>query len=354
MGLGFYGLLLPSILDVDDGRGEVATWLLTAGGSFLLPYALTSNRPVTWGMASLSGWGMTRGAIHGLLLHQLVEGEEEYPTEHFYAPSGSMHTYYADLDDYERTQQAMALGLSLVEGVAGYLWADAAEMDAGTAHTIGNAADFGLMWGADLAFIAGSSLDVEDRLSRATMLGGAALGLVLGPSYAAARDFTWGDADILMGAHAVGFSLGVAANYLVNLERDSPHLGGLLLLAGSGTTTAVGDHILRGRDFSVGQGALVNLGAVAGELIGLGLGTLVEDRSSEGRLTVTLGALGAAIGFGGTFSALAEDATWDRDRPDPTLRLQLSPVGLLRALGGPTGTGPAATSFPLLGVRVAF
>jgi hypothetical protein len=74
LGLGFYGWGIPVALNLEADQTVAALYMLTAGGSFFVPWALTRGAVVTRGMADLAGWGATRGIVQGVVLHELIRG----------------------------------------------------------------------------------------------------------------------------------------------------------------------------------------------------------------------------------------------------------------------------------------
>jgi len=139
---------------------------------------------------------------------------------------------------------------------------------------------------------------------RGLVLAGSLLGVPVGAGYAAARHHTWGDAEIQRMAYGTGLLAGfMVADWIDGL--DSPQVGGGAALAGSALGFMLGDHMLRDRDFSAGQGILVDLGTVAGTLIGLGTAALVSDSAGPNQTVgLVLSTAGAAAGLSLTFASL--------------------------------------------------
>lgn len=112
--LGYYGWVLPHALDIDKPETYVATYMLTSSAGFFCPLLFTRNRPVSDASATLSLYGATRGAVHGVLLDELFRG---------------------DFHDFQHVAAA-SLVTSLGEYAAGFIIADKAGMRAGTAEAI--------------------------------------------------------------------------------------------------------------------------------------------------------------------------------------------------------------------------
>jgi hypothetical protein len=274
-------------------------------------------------MANLSRYGTTRGIAHGLLLHQLLAGDgEDYTCE------GDV--CYEEGPD-ERAQAATALVASVGEGVAGYLWARGEDMTAGRANAIGLGGDFGLAGGLGLAYLAGAD-DVGERAAAAFALPAAAAGIYAGHRLSAGREITWGDADVVYTAGALGVLAGVAAADLLTLEERPLAAAGML---GGTAGLYLGGRHVRGADFTVGQASLNRLGAIAGGLVGLGLGSLVSVEAEDPTAGLTGAAAGAALGYLGTLRSLAPAARERRGESGPYgWKVQVSPAGVFGLASG--------------------
>jgi hypothetical protein len=81
--------------------------------------------------------------------------------------------------------------------------------------------------------------------------------------------------------------------------EDRRAIAGTLVVGGL-AGLYLGDRLLDGRDFSPGQGIVVELSTSAGALVGAGLGYLVspdDDDTAAGKVIATGAILGAAGGF---------------------------------------------------------
>ncbi|MFO7894755.1 MAG: hypothetical protein R6U63_13550 [Longimicrobiales bacterium] len=345
LGLTYYGWAVPAVLDIDSGRGALATYMFTAGASFVAPYLYTRTRPVTYGVANAGFWGATRGLSHGVYLVNIFDD-----TPSFRASTGA------------------ALAVSLGEGLLGYTWASETDMDAGTVHTIGNFGDFGTAVAGEIMLIAQPS---SDRLLYGTLLAGALGGVAAGARFAPDLPFTWGDAEIQRTAFALGAAHGgVVFDWLYGetpTDDDLRLLGGLLL-AGSVGGTYLAHRMLPDHEFSVGEGILVELGTVAGGLLGMGVAVLSGPAEMEdATLLFTMGAIGADLGFLATFNSLADNARQRAERSDApadartrleaapragALELHLDPAAL--ALLAPGTRANTNFALPLFSLRYRF
>ncbi|HSH44715.1 MAG TPA: hypothetical protein VK966_02610, partial [Longimicrobiales bacterium] len=292
-GLAFYGWAVPSIFDVDSTRGQVALYMLVSAGSILGPWLWSDDRAVTYGMSNAALWGASRGALHGLALHRLLEGAD--PPE-FSCPDATPECFEEaarDQDAWKRRRLATALALSVAEGVGALAWAKHDNASAGDAHLVGVASDFGAGWGIGLATLLGAE---EDGTGVAAAgLAGAAAGLAGGLLLADRRNYGWGDVEVRRAGGLVG---GYGGAVLADVAgSDEPELFAGLAVAGSVAGLALTERLLGEREFTAGEGMLVDLGTAAGGLLGLGLAFLATD-GGDPTPVLALSALGAGAGFG--------------------------------------------------------
>ncbi|HET7274682.1 MAG TPA: hypothetical protein VFI91_05855 [Longimicrobiaceae bacterium] len=331
----FYGWALPYAVGADDA-GAAGLYLATTAGSFFVPFIMTRDQPVTFGMANLSRFGVSRGILHGGSLYSLIRGEEE--------PEVCTDFCFDEEDVFERGRAAVAITASVAEGLGGYLWARNERMSAGTANTIAGGGDVGFLWGWGLASVLGDA-DLTDRLAAGAALLGAASGIVGGHSLAANRNYTWGDADMLYTAAFLGGYTGLATTDLLGINEDKAII--VAAIAGSAGGIIITDRMVMETDFTPGQATLNRLGAIAGGLAGAAIGVLVEEET----VAVAGGAIGAVLGFVGTYHALAPAARNQRGDGLSNWDVEITPHAALAALGsGATPKWPV----PVLQVRYRF
>jgi hypothetical protein len=284
LGLGLYGWALPRTLNIDpvaSTRAFVGTYMLTVAASFTVPFVLTRKNPVSAAEANLAFYGATRGIWHGVLVGALIAGD-------------------VDPDTRARGWATSMFAGSLTELVLGFYLAPALAPTAGRAHTIAAVGDFGLLLGFGGGYLLRlNQKDTADEQARgmaAAGLVGAGLGLAGGYVLAAARDNSWGDAEVLRLCWALGAWNGAAVADLVHsdLSLDNRTFTGLAV-AGGALGLLAGDRLVRHADFSAGESLLIDLGTVAGGLLGAGVAYLaVQD---DGPYLFASG-LGGLVGFG--------------------------------------------------------
>ncbi len=338
LGISFYGFAVPTVLDIDNARLALATYMLTAGASFVGPYLYTRSRPVTYGMANAGFWGATRGLSHGSYLANTLSD----------SPS-------------ERGTIGAMLAVSLGEGLIGYNWARQTDMSAGRAHTIGNYGDYGTATAGELLLMTQPD---DDRLIFGTLLAGGVAGLVAGAKWSPSLPYTWGDAEVERAAYFLGAAHGAMVYdwfWGDSGSDDELRALGALLMAGSVASTAAMHRALDGHDFSVGEGILVELGAVAGGLLGMGVGVLVGPEETDETLLFTLGTAGADLGFLILYHSLGESARRrardsDRGQADldtglDRLQLHIDPGALVMSTALRRNRGPG---LPVLSLSYRF
>ena len=178
------------------------------------------------------------------------------------------------------------------------------------------------------------------------MLSGTVAGTVGGAVLAGRRGFSFGDASVMRNAGV----LGVLVSEMVvdwfhpedNAYITAAMVGGLVGLAG-------GDRLVADTEFTVSQSVLVTLGLVAGGALGLGVG-YISSSNDNGTLLLTSSAIGATIGFAGTYASFRNTAR-ARRVGQSFLRLELSPLAAMAAAGRAPATLADA---PLLRLSARF
>ena len=246
---------------------------------------------------------------------------------------------------------ATALVGSLAEGIGALAWAKATDATAGEAHLVGVASDLAAAGAAGLGVVVGPE-NLDESAYWGLALAGAAAGIGGGLALNARRDHSWGDVEIFRAVGLLGAYTGFATARIVT--RDDERLFAGLALAGGTAGLIFGDRLVRDRDLAAGQGLLVDLGTVAGGLLGLGVAVLVGDQSaSDEKIYLGLSTAGAWAGFAATYASLSErsrpaDAGGSSDvrRDESALRLDLVPV--------PDATRGGSLSLPPLALRLRY
>jgi hypothetical protein len=341
LGVGLYGWLLPVGFDIESSRGTVATYLLTAGLSFYLPYRITRNTPVSIAERNAAIWGSTRGAIHGLILGELINGPEEAPP-----PFDPNQPFEEPNDDEVRA--LTTLGASVLETVLAYQSVNAWDSDEGEVAFWGAAGDFGIPFGFGLGYLAGlydqdSPICNEfgcyenDHWTRAgwtTVLGASIAAPLLAQASGEGARYTIGDARALRSFGLLGAQAAFVPAYAAfeseeeDDDLDKPAVA--MLLAGSAAGLWLGNEVLADRSLSGGDGALVLAGHVAGGLGALGLTYLVGGEDADPLVYITTSALGSLAGSLLTLSAVSGGPATAAPGEQQAARIEVSPLGVLQ------------------------
>jgi hypothetical protein len=302
LGLGFHGWALPYALDLNSARAGVATYLLTAGASFYLPYRISRERTVTEVHRDLSLYGGTRGILAGMLLGDAVVDQGG--------------------NSVGRARVAGGLTGSLLGSTAGFLAAGRAMPDPGRAALWSAMGDLGFLAGAAAAYAGGpyASRDVEIRegdlvytdsqlrnraLGHAITVAGGAGGLAAGAWLGGRSSYTEGNVGALRSSGILGAQVGATLTRGVGVDQPRPVIAGAL--AGGITGIILGDRLLQGRSLSQGEGLLVNAGHIAGGATALGLTWLaVEEIDDHPVLYLVTSTVGSLLGAGLVYRAVDE------------------------------------------------
>lgn len=336
LGLGFYDWALPTATDLHD-KNAVAAGMLAGAGSFFVPWLLTRNAPVTMGMAHLSLYGGTRGIVYGMLALEMVT-----------ASDAARATSDGRL--------ASGLAGSAVAGAGGYFWARARGMSPGGAHAIGTGGDFGLAFGLGIAELLDGDRTLldgdEGGLQYAAGLAGAAGGMFGGRWIERRRPTTWGDVEVTRMAGLVGAAAGLAVCDATGSENDDALLASGL--AGAAGGLVIGHHLVTSTQYTPGEALLVDTGAVAGALLGLGLAYLIgSDTGSSSDAYTASAALGAAGGFALTWATTRGEAS-RHAAVGSGWSVAIEPLALLAARSGRRAAPQRLPVTPFVRVRHGF
>ena len=359
LGLGFYGWALPEVLDIDSDRGRVATYLLTAGASFYLPYRLTRDLTVTSAHRDAVVWGGTRGIAYGALLGDLATLGDDHD------PARPGEPFEEDHDD--RWILGLGIAGSLAGQVLGYRSVSASGADRGDVALWSTVGDLGLATGFGTAVALGlyegeqrcdgdvcTSSDGEaTRAGHAATMALGAASLWGAHRWSRARDYTVGDARALLSFGLLGAQTVLPAAWAAFDDADDGERGlAASLVAGTAAGLWLGDRALRGRSLDGSDGLLVQAGHLAGGLGALGITYLLDGgRTADEAVYMGAAAAGSLVGSLLTFRAVAggrDDAPGDPERA-AGLRVRVTPLGLLAGAFARPGAAPPRA--PVLQVR---
>lgn len=303
LSLGYYGWAVPVTFDVKDGKTVAALYMLTSGAGFFIPLYVTRNMEVTDAEATFSLYGATRGIVHGMFIYGLFRGRK----------AGA--------------REAIASGMvgSMSEAIAFFYVADKSNMTPGTAEVICIGGDFGLGLGIGTTHLANFLREDNERLFCTSILCGSGAGLLAGKFLADQQPYTRGDAYVLRGAGILGAYLPLGAVDMSKPKDDKAYTAAAM--AGSVAGLGLGHFLVKGKDFTTGQGSLINLGEFAGGLVGLGIAYLASSKDDNSALYLTSSAVGATAGFWLVYRSFARSArSYEKSS---SWNIQFSPEGFL-------------------------
>ncbi len=276
LGLIAYGPATAAILS-DDAAAAAGGYLLAAGSSFFIAARMVRNRSVTRAQTILGFHGGTRGSIAGAAVAAIgnADGGPGYGIPILVGALGGTIAGFRG-----------ARGMSDGEAASSGFGADIAALT-----TVGIAGAIGA-FDEDTARI-DDNLPSNGKVALGAGIAAGVAGYLVGPRYArrAAYNVTAGDIDVSFTSAALG---ALAANAVINdgtnaRTRFAASTGGLLIGALVADRTKV-----RHADRTSADGTLVQLGAVAGMLMGGGVALAAE---SDAQAVVGLVAAGGIAGL---------------------------------------------------------
>ncbi len=305
LGLLVYG---PSFAAAVTGNAVAwaATYVVVGGGTYFVASQLSRDLAIN----EPTSWFATQAAVRGGL-------------------SGWAIAYGTGAD---RRTRAGAIFLGSIGFAAGAVALGRGMSDGEVAASVFGA-DLTALGGLAATHIAGPSAGTRARAGITAAAG--LLGYPLGYWYArrASYHVSAGDVNTLWTGAAVGAT---AASAFIANGRPSARTVAATLTAGALAGTILDDRLLvRRRDHSPEDGQMVVLGAVAGGMMGAGLGIL--SGAAHDRVSAATAALTVAGAVGGI--VLAE--RWRGTSGDAGRKLgglELDPAGVIAVAAGATGT----------------
>jgi hypothetical protein len=331
LSLGYYGWAVPAAFGVDDAKVSLALYMLTGGGSFFAPFMITRNISVTNSAASLGLYGGTRGIAHGICLGLAAFGE----------------------DSTMRVPVASGMVVSIAEGILGFQLANKTRMEVGRAEVIGVGGDFGMGIGFGAAYLADflEEDNVKFRSAGGAVLIGSGVGLLAGSWLADRQHYTQGDANVLRAAGFLGAYVPLAITGFADPKNAKTYAAASI--AGGVLGLGMGHMLVRGKDFSSGQGRLITIGEFAGGLVGLGCAYLIAKEDADNRnLFLTSSAVGATAGFLFMYRSFAKDA--GANRGSSSWNINIAPEGMLALAMSETSNAHTERYPPLIRVDFRF
>jgi hypothetical protein len=260
-----YAPLMASL--ADDGAVAGGTYLATTGLAFFVSYGAAQSTPFTRAQSDLAaglGLASTAGAI---LLGYSVTGDADKPVRAMGVGAGVIGT---------------AIGIGMGKNLTG---AEA------------RAATLGIQTGAAAGVTVGGLLGGDRRAVAAASVAGGILGFPIGVRYPGHTSYTMtaGDVEATGTTGLVGILAGGAIT--AGLDHASDAQISAILGGGYLAGVALGDAAFARRyDLTQSQANIMNIGALAGGLLGLAVPVL-SDANADGPLPYAVAAGGALLGM---------------------------------------------------------
>ncbi|MGB0839500.1 MAG: hypothetical protein ACPGXL_05140 [Chitinophagales bacterium] len=340
LSVALYGGTAPLLLNEENINNNPGSTLLGSYAvagllGFGLPYLATQDKDISVGVANLTSGGMANGFVHGFALGGLILDNE------FQRLNNNRN---------RRIFFGSAIGLSVVEGLAGYHYAKKTDLAAGSANLISSLGSWGTLWGIGTV-IATNQQDI--RPAAGMLLGGAAIGTATGIFLRNDNLYTEGDVNVLSNMMTTGMMTPMVAVALFNGSDERVYAAGAIL--GSVVALKWGLGQMHSHDFNFRQGNIMALG----QMIGAGTGLLLTGFSTQwnpsgSQLIKGIG-IGSMASFAALYALLEKDARIlprknkskrsGNTKRDVSWDFDLHPDGLLSLTGNGTSIGTSSNTY---------
>jgi hypothetical protein len=271
LGLWLYGPLAASL--ADEGTSASAAYLLVTGGSFFASYAAAQSQSFT-------------RAQNDLAAHLAVDGAAE----------AALISYALD-NDYDKPERGLTLGAAVAGTIVG------ASLGRSLTDAESHAASAGVTMSGLTGWGIASALGAEGRAQAAIAAVSGVVGYGIGLAYprSASYTVTAGDVNAVYTTALLGAGVG---GTLVADSKPSSQLVGAFATPAYLAGAWAGDRLIAKRfDLTTAQGRILQVGALAGSLMGLALPVL--SQSSDAALNVGFATMGGIIGTAVTLQTMA-------------------------------------------------
>lgn len=370
LGTGLYGWAIPYVLNAEDGRWYIGSEMISAGAAFYLTYQYTKGVEVTHARTQMMRYGELLGLRYGAGLNKILDlskdevesydewGEPKYKEKRLWAwvlmgavPAG----HYAGELLYEKYQPSNG------QAWVWTTWTGAIGFSARLAHPLLDKQpeepeypewDWNEDWSSyrakedqyytDLEAWEKDNEPWEKRRTISELLG-YPLGMYLGQKLVENKNYTFGDAMMIMQGWGYGYFNTMMLQSLLFDEGDE-ELFFFLSSAGALGHMFAYDRWIAEDDFTFGQSMLMFLGSGSG--IAFGFGTaIILDITDKPMLAFALGGYGAGTYL--TRKTLSPKGDGSLTHSSTT-RVSISPTAL------PSGVGRSFSMTPAIGVNISF
>ena len=324
-GVGLYGWGIPYVLDVED-KWYVGGVMLSMGTSFYLTWKYTENMDLPEARSQMQRYGGVMGLQYGRALNSMLG--------------------YWDNDEFDRGEMAVLMGAVPAGIYVGDRLYRRWRPSTGQAYALSL---YGQLGSSVLRTLhqqlapepkeyenderweePETAAHIKWRKQRMMFdIAGYPLGTFLGHKLYGRRQYTFGDAMMLVVGRTTGIFYGAMVSDIFGLRVDEHDtaISWIVLAGGLGGIWAT-DRFIKGEDYSFGQTALLTLGGIAGGAFAFGLGIIADvDFKTKYYDAATIG--GSLAGFFLTrriINPRLELATAGRSGKQPQLNLSLQPA----------------------------
>jgi len=300
LGLSWYGLTIPAVVERGSASIAIGTYLLTAGGCYFFADGYAESHDISYNGAQAFQYFATRGIAHGYALAGIAMGN--------------------DLN--HRIAVPLATGVSIAEGFAAMSMLSGSEWSEGRMGALSTFGDAGILLGISTGYLLDPGNpeiinDIGDNTRRYSISFLLATGtsLFLGSFVSSRVSYEPGDAIL---QESIGY-LGAAAGFvLADLSSESSRNTQMLatslgLIAGQSIGTYAADK----RRLSSGTANTVRLLTSGGVILGLGIAFIASDENAGRTTYMTAGTLGGMIGMiyalsrAGDMEEMNNMSSWD-------------------------------------------
>jgi len=290
-GAAIYGWMIPYVLDVQDYKWYVGSEMMSLGGAYYLTYKYTKNMEITHARAQMMRAGSAVGLRYGQGLNALLELDRGDSRAWAWMLMASVPAgIWVGDQFYHRWQPSNGQAWSLT------LWS---EIGASTMrrlyHFVREEPQKPWYGYWDDSEYAAWERKHDDWLKQRLLfeMAGYPLGVYVGRHYFGDRQYTFGDALMLIQGWGVGQLYSLMLADILDMDFDQ-NIWRMVVTAGGVGGTLFMDHFLKGRDYSFGQSVLSVLGTGSGITFGMGVAVILEvdDFKSAEFLSIAGGVIG--------------------------------------------------------------
>lgn len=271
-GTSLYGWMIPYVLDVQDYKWYVGSEMMSLGAAYYLTYKYTENMEISHARAQMMRAGSAVGVRYGQGLNALLELNRGDSRAWAWMLMASVPVgIWVGDQFYHRWRPSNGQAWSLT------LWSTiGASTMRRLYYFVSEEPQEPEYYGEDQEYATWEQ-EHDDWKKRQLLfeMAGYPLGVYVAHHFFGKRQYTFGDAIMLMQGWSVGqfYSLMLADIVDMDFEKNAWRM--LVSAGGVGGTLFI-DHYIQGRDYTFGQSVLSVLGTGSGMAFGMGLAVILE------------------------------------------------------------------------------